>query len=169
MKVVIEKVNTNTVDVIGKTYDSCTYSGDPMSRDKVSGQTFITTDDVGESMTVRGEGKDTIIKKVESAEKVEIGIALVNAESLDDGKSLATAILKGVWTAKGSDGKLDEVYVMCGTNVDALGEIVSIAGKMARTPTGDRANGKWYPFDKATGKRVLIRMVGEIDKNGKIV
>ena len=165
-KVVVEKVNTTTVNVIGKTYDSATYSGDVNSREKIKGQTFITTDDVEDNMTVRGEGKDSIIRKVEAVEKAEVGIQLLNAESLKDGKSLATAILKKVWKAKGKENDMDEIFVMRGTNESALGEIRNIACALAHTETGARALGKWYPT--VDGKRVLIRLVSGIDKVGKI-
>ena len=166
-KVVVEKVNTTTVNVIGKTFDSATYSGDVNSREKIKGQTFITTDDVEDNMTVRGEGKDSIIRKVEAVEKVEVGIQLLNAEDLKDGKSLATAILKKVWKAKGKENEdLDEIFVMRGTNESALGEIRNIACALAHTETGARALGKWYPVIE--GKRVIIRLIGEIEKTGKI-
>lgn len=165
-KVVVEKVNTTTVNVIGKTFDSATYSGDVNSREKIKGQTFITTDNVEDNMTVRGEGKDSIIRKVEEVEKVEVGVQLLNAEALKDGKSLATAILRKVWKAKGVENDLDEYFVMKGTNQEALGEILNISCALAHTETGARALGKWYPT--VDGKRVLIRLVSGIDKVGKI-
>jgi len=165
-KVVVEKVNTVTVNVIGKTYDSATYSGDVNSREKIRGQTFITADDVEDNMTVRGEGKDSIIRKVEPVEKAEVFIQLLNAESLKDGKSLASAILKKVWKAKGVENDMDEIFVMRGTNQNALGEVLNIASALAHTETGARALGKWYPV--VDGKRVLIRLVAEIEKTGKI-
>jgi len=165
-KVVIEKVNTATVNVIGKTFDSATYSGDVNSREKIKGQTFITLDDVDDNMTVRGEGKDSIIRKVEEVDKVEVGAQLLNAESLADGKSLATAILKKVWKAKGKENDLDEIFVMRGTNESALGDLLNIAHALSHTETGARALGKWYPV--VGGKRIIIRLIGEIEKTGKI-
>jgi len=165
-KVVVEKVNTVTVNVIGKTYDSATYSGDVNSREKIKGQTFITTDDVEDNMTVRGEGKDSIIRKVEEVEKVEVGVQLLNAEDLKDGKSLATTFLRKVWKAKGVENDLDEYFVMRGTNESALGDLLNIACALAHTETGARALGKWYPT--VDGKRVLIRLVAGIEKHGKI-
>lgn len=165
-KVIVEKVNTNSVNVIGKTYDSATYSGDVNSREKIKGQTFITLDDVEDNLTVRGEGKDSIVRKVAEVEKAEIGVQLLNAESLADGKSLATAILKKVWKAKGKENDMDEIFVMKGTNCDALGEILNIACALGDTDTGARALGKWYPT--LGGKRVLIRLVAPIEKHGKI-
>ena len=165
-KVVVEKVNTTTVNVIGKTFDSVTYSGDVNSREKIKGQTFITLDDVDDNMTVRGEGKDSIIRKVEAVDKVEVGVQLLNAEALKDGKSLATAILKKVWKAKGKENDLDEIFVMRGTNMDALGDLRNIACALAHTETGARALGKWYPV--VDGKRAIIRLVAEIEKTGMI-
>lgn len=166
-KVVIEKVNNASVEVIGKTYDSKSFSGDVNSRNKIIGQSFITTDDVDENMTVRGEGKDTLIRKVEKVEKVEVSIQLLNAESVDGSRSLATAILKDVWTAKGVENDLYEVFVMDGTNSEALSEIREIASAMACTEVGSRALGKWYPV--ANGKRIIIRMIRPITKTGQIV
>lgn len=167
-KLIIEKINTNSIEVIGKTCDSCTYSGDAGSREKIKGQTYLTLDDVDADMTVRGDGKDNLIRKVEKVEKIELGIQILNAESLDDGKSLATAILRDVYTSKGKENpELDEIFVKKGTNCAQLNELLSIAAKMARTPTGDRANGKWYPATK-DGKRVIIRIYGEVDGKGHI-
>lgn len=167
--VVIEKINTATAEIIGKTYDSSNFSGDICSREKIKGQTFITTDDVKDGMTVRGEGNDTPIRKVSAVEKIELRVQLLNAESLEDGKSLATVFLRGVWTAKGVENpELDEIFVMRGTNDCALDGLINIANAMGRTPTGARAMGKWYPATADGGKRVIIRLVGPINKSGKI-
>lgn len=166
--VVIEKINTTTANIIGKTFDSTSYSGDAGSREKIKGQTFITSDDIKDGMTVRGEGNDTPIRKVEAVEKIELRVQLLNAESLDDGKSLATVFLRGVWKAKGVENpELDEIFVMAGSNDAALSELNSIALALSRTPTGARALGKWYPATM-DGKRVIIRVIGPINKNGKI-
>jgi hypothetical protein len=166
-KVIVEKINTDTVEIIGKTFDSATYSGDVNSREKIVGQTFITADDVGDNMTVRGEGNDTPIRKVEAVDKVEVRVQLLNAESLDDGKSLASVFLRGVWKAKGIENPdMDEIFVMYGTNEDALAELRHISIAMGATTTGARTLGKWYPA--VDGKRVIIRMVGGINKSGKI-
>ena len=169
-KLIVEKVNTNTVEVIGKTCDSSTYSGDTGSREKIKGQTYITTEDVDDNMTVRGDGDDNLIRKVEKVEKLEVAIQLLNAESIAEGKSLATAILRDVYTSKGKENaEMTEVFVKAGSNCDQLNEILSIAAKLARTELGDRANGKWYPINKADGKRIIIRLFGEVDGKGKIV
>ena len=167
--VVIEKINTTTANIIGKTFDSASYSGDAGSREKIKGQTFITTDDIKDSMTVRGEGNDTPIRKVEAVEKIELRVQLLNAESLDDGKSLASVFLREVWKAKGVENpELDEIFVMTsGENGNALSELIGIASSMARTTTGARAMGKWYPATM-DGKRVIIRLIAPINKNGKI-
>lgn len=167
--VVIEKINNNRVNVIGKTFDSRSYSGDAGSREKIKGQTFITTDDITEGMTVRGEGKDTPIRKVEPCSKQEVFIQLLNAENLDDGKSLASAILKNVWTAKGVENpEMTEIFVMNdGENLGPLCEICNIARSMAGTDTGSRAMGKWYPV--VDEKRVIIRLIAPVDKSGRIV
>lgn len=167
--VVIEKINNNKVDIIGKTFNSVDYSGDVGSRERISGQTFITTNDIKEGMTIRGDGRDTPIRKVEPMEKAEVFIQLLNAESIEGSKSLASAILKGVWTAKGVENpELSEIFVMDdGSNTEALREIKSIANAMARTELGMRAMGKWYPV--VDGKRVIIRIIAEIDKGGNIV
>jgi len=166
-KVIIEKVNTQELDVVGKTIDSATYSGDVGSRNKIK-RAFITEADVEDNMTVRGEGKDTIIKKASKTEKVEVSVQLLNAEKLDDGKSLATAVLKDVWTAdsKENEGMVD-VYVKSGTNCQALSEILDIASNLADTATGARALGKWYPVNQ-DGKRLVIRIISDIDKKGKV-
>ena len=164
--VVIEKVNNKKINVIGKTFDSCTYSGYVGSRNKIVGQTLITTEDVEDNMTVRGEGKDTLIRKVEAVEKVEVFIQLLNAETLPDGKSLASAIFKNVWKAPGVENNLDEIFVMVGTNDDALCDIRRIANSMASTELGHRAMGKWYP--SVDGKRVIIRLINTVDKSGHI-
>jgi len=164
--VVIEKVNNKKVNVIGKTFDSASYSGDVGSRNKIVGQTFITTDDVEDNMTVRGEGHDTLIRKVEAVEKAEVFIQLLNAERLPEGKSLASAILKGVWKARGIENDLEEIFVMAGTNGSALCEIIDIARSMTQTEIGRRALGKWYPM--VDGRRVIIRLVNTIDEKGHI-
>ena len=165
--VVIEKVNNKKVNVIGKTFDSASYSGDVGSRNKIVGQTFITTDDVEDNMTVRGEGHDTLIRKVEAVEKAEVFVQLLNAEGLPEGKSLASAILKGVWKARGIENDLEEIFVMAGTANDrALCEIIDIARSMAQTEMGRRAMGKWYPM--VDGRRVIIRLINTIDKKGRI-
>lgn len=168
-KLIVEKVNTNTVEVIGKTTDSSTYSGDASSREKIKGRIYLTEEYVEDNMTVRGDGEDNLIRKVTKVDKMELRVQLLNAESLDDGKSLATAILRDVHTSAGKENAdMIEVFVKEGTNADQLNEILSLAAKMARTPTGDRANGKWYPATKE-GKRVIIRLYGEVDAKGKVV
>lgn len=167
MKVIIEKVNTNSVEIIGKTFDSVTYSGDKNSRNLIKGQTFITLDDVEDNMTVRGEGKDTLIRKVEKLEKAEIKVQLLNAENLNDGASLATAILKNVYIAKGKENDMKEIFVMAGTNDAALNEIKNMALLLGETDTGARAMGKWYP--SLNGSRVIIRLCKKINNKGKIV
>ena len=169
-KLIVEKVNTDSREVIGKTCDSSTFSGDVGSREKIKGQTYLTTEDVDDNMTVRGDGNDNLIRKVEKAEKIEVAIQLLNAETIAEGKSLATAILRNVYTspAKENDGMV-EVFVKAGSNCDQLNEILSIAAKLARTELGDRGNGKWYPINKADGKRIIIRLFGEVDSKGKIV
>lgn len=165
--VVIEKINNNKIEIIGKTYDSACYSGDVGSREKIKGQTFVTEADVEEGMTVRGEGKDTPIRKVEKLEKAEIFVQLLNAESLSDGKSLASTILRDVWTAKGVENKeLNEIFVMKGTNCKALSELLDISACMADTATGARAMGKWYPT--MNGKRVIIRLIAPVNEKGVI-
>ena len=63
-KLIVEKVNTDSREVLGKTCDSSTYSGDTGSREKIKGQTYITTEDVDDNMTVRGDGEDNLIRKV---------------------------------------------------------------------------------------------------------
>ena len=65
-------MNTDSREVIGKTCDSATFSGDVGSREKIKGQTYITTEDVDDNMTVRGDGNDNLIRKVEKAEKIEV-------------------------------------------------------------------------------------------------
>lgn len=167
-KLIIEKVNTNSVEVIGKTCDSFTFSGDVGSREKIKGQTYLTVDDVDDNMTVRGDNKDNLIRKVTKVDKVELGVQLLNAESIGDGKSLATVILRDVYTSKGRENPdLDEIFVKSDTNTVQLGELLGIADKMARTPTGDRAGGKWYPIKK-NGGRVIIRIYDTVNNKGRI-
>lgn len=167
-KCIIEKVNTTTAEIIGKTYDSSSYSGDVGSRAKIHGQTFITEDEIEGEMTVRGDEKDNRIVTVAKAEKVEIAIQLLNAESLADGRSLATTFLKDVWVKKAEKDGLDEIFVLRGTNDSELCELSTLAAKMAATETGARALGKWYPMDVATKKRVLIRLCAPVNEKGKI-
>ena len=50
--------------------------------------------------------------------------------------------------------------------MSALGEIRNIACALSHTETGARALGKWYPV--VDGKRVIIRLVAEIEKCGRI-
>lgn len=163
-KLVIEKINTNTIEVLGKTVDSATYSGDAGSRNAIK-RAYVTLDDVEDNMTVRG-ADDTIIRKVEKLDKAEIGVSLVNAENISDGKSLATAILKDVYAANGVENDMTEIFVMRGTNETALGEISEIAYALAGTDTGRRALGKWYPT--SNGKRVIIRVIAPVNNSGKV-
>ena len=166
-KVVVEKVNNNVVEVLGKTYDSVTFSGDVNSREKVK-RALITLEDVDEGMTVRGEGRDTLIRKVKAENKVELRVQLLNAEGIDDGKSLASVFVKGVWTADDAEnpGMIDVFVAESDENVAALNQLRNIAKALAETPTGLRALGKWYPV--VDGKRVIIRLVAEIEKTGRI-
>lgn len=166
-KLIVEKINTNTVDILGKTFDSCTYSGDVGSREKIKGQTYLTLDDVDGDLTVRNDRSGNLIRKVEKLEKAEVSVQLLNAEDIDEGKSLATVILRDVYTAEAKENKgLKEIFVMAGTNCDRLSELINLAAKMARTPVGERANGKWYP--SVDGKRVIIRIFNNVNSEGKI-
>lgn len=162
MKVKYKEIPTyEEVELVGKSFDTIAGTIDR----KPVGRALITEQAGFEGKhEVVAEGADgTPIRSVEKINEDGDGIELV-VEFVGGIRSLATKKVYKGWTAKNIENKdVVDVFV---TDTDAIDAVKRIARRMDEQHP--ECDSQWQILDKATGKRVFLRLVDtDIKANGK--
>lgn len=146
------------VELVGKTIDSTCGTIDRKSIGRV-----LLTEEAGfdgKHEVVDGDG--TVIRTVAKIgeDGIELAVRLVG-----DIKSLATYKVYDGWTA----GNKENAGVIDVFSKDAEGKFLSILNTAKRMSAAHpECDDQWEVIEAATGKRVFLRKIADVDANGKV-